>query len=293
MKFKIPFSFGSLDKQKKRAAYFQTFVKYKKKSALEDFLRNSDAGVNREEYLAICIFGFFIILSISFVISTTVLFFLGIANTILVSLAIAFGLSTFVFILRIIYPKVYSNRRQRDIEKNIIPALSDMLVQLTSGIPLFTIMINLSSESYSSLSDEFKKAVKRINAGLPQVDVLEELGEQNPSIYFRRALWQISNGMRAGSDITVVIKDTIKSLNEEQFIQIQNYGNKLNPMIMFYMLSSVILPALGVTFLTVITSLVSVPQQTTQFFFLMLFFFVIFVQIMFLGVIRSLRPSLL
>jgi len=123
--------------------------------------------------------------------------------------------------------------------------------------------------------------------------VVEEIGDKNPSIYFRRALWQISNGMRAGSDISIVIKDTIKSLNEEQLIQIQNYGNKLNPMIMFYMLSSVILPALAITFLTVITSLVNVSSQTAQLFFFMLFIFVMFIQVMFLGVIKSIRPSLL
>ena len=127
---------------------------------------------------------------------------------------------------------------------------------------------------------------------MPQIDVLEELGEKNPSLYFRRTLWQISNGMRAGSDISVVIKESIKSLSEEQIIQIQSYGNKLNPLIMFYMLSSVILPALAITFLTIISSLISLPQTIANLAFLCLFGIVIFFQLMFIGIIKSLRPTL-
>jgi pilus assembly protein TadC len=111
-------------------------------------------------------------------------------------------------------------------------------------------------------------------------------------LYFRRTLWQISNGMRAGSDISVIIRESIKSLSEEQIIQIQSYGNKLNPLIMFYMLSSVILPALAITFLTIISSLVSLPQTIANLVFLCLFGIVIFIQLMFIGIIKSLRPTL-
>ena len=167
------------------------------------------------------------------------------------------------------------------------------MVQLNSGVPLFTILVNISSSDYGELSNQFKEAVKEINAGLPQIEVIERLGDKNPSEFFRRALWQISNGMRAGSDISIVIKSTIKSLNDEQLIQIQNYGNKLNPMIMFYMLSSVILPALAITFLTVISSLTNFSKQGTAAMFIFLFLFVVFLQLMFIGVIKSMRPSLL
>jgi flagellar protein FlaJ len=168
-----------------------------------------------------------------------------------------------------------------------------MLVQLNSGVPLFTIMVNISSSGYGELSVEFKKVVKKINSGMPQIEVIEELGEKNSSVFFRRTLWQISNGMRAGSDISVIIKESIKSLNEEQLIQIQSYGNKLNPMIMFYMLSSVIMPALAITFLTILSSLVNLSEPVTKMLFVAMFGGVVFIQFMFIGVIRSLRPSLL
>ena len=211
----------------------------------------------------------------------------------LISLILAFILSFFVYANQRAYPRIYNTRRIKNIEKNLIPALGDMLVQLNSGIPLFSILVNISSSSYGELSEEFKKAVKKINAGFPQMEVLEELGETNSSIYFKRTLWQISNGMRAGSDISIVIDESIKSLNEEQLLQIQNYGNKLNPLVMFYMLITVILPALAITFLTIISSIMNMPKNFVSLLFIGLFIFVILLQIMFLGIIKSIRPSLL
>ena len=82
-------------------------------------------------------------------------------------------------------------------------------------------------------------------------------------------------------------------MNEEQLIQIQNYGNKLNPSIMFYMLSTIILPALAITFLTIISSMINLNKFTTMGMFAGLFVFVVVMQVMFLGVIKSIRPSLL
>ena len=64
-------------------------------------------------------------------------------------------------------------------------------------------------------------------------------------------------------------------------------------MIMFYMLISVILPALSITFLTIISSLVNLSKTITIAMFIGLFVFVVLIQVMFLGIMRSVRPSLL
>jgi flagellar protein FlaJ len=293
IEFKVPLSFSSVDKLKKRSSFFKRFVGYKKKSALGDYLKNSEVDMTREEYLSVCVEGLVTSFLVISVVISTILILLSVKKALILSLGFALVFSFFVFFSRAVYPKVFHTRKQKDIEKNLIPALQDMLVQLNSGVPLFTLMINISASGYGELSEQFRKAVKEINAGRPQVDVLEALGEKNPSEFFRRALWQISNGMRAGSDISIVIEDTVKSLTEEQFIQIQDYGNKLNPVIMFYMLSSVILPALAVTFLTIISSLINLPELITKMLFIGMFVFVMIIQIVFLGVIKSVRPSLL
>jgi len=293
LKFKIPFTIAKLEKQISTSRIFNKYFKHKPKSKLQFYLNNSDTGITREEYLSICLKNFLNSFVLLYLIFTTLLFIFTIKFPFLMAFPLSLAFAGFLFFSQIIYPKIYSSRKQMNIEKNLIPSLEDMLIQLNSGIPLFSILVNLSTADYGFLSEEFKKAVKKINAGYPQIEVLEELGENNPSPFFRRALWQISNGMRAGSDISIVISESIKALNEEQLIQIQNYGNKLNPLIMFYMLVSVIIPALAITFLTIIASMVSLPKFTTNLLFISLFIFVMIIQIMFLGIIKSVRPSLL
>lgn len=293
MAFRIPFTFSGIEVIKKRIGGSKYFVSHKKSSKFQEHLDNSNVDITREEYIAFCTRSFLTSFITVTLILGLILFFLGVSYFYLIAILISFLFSIFVFFSRIVYPKVYSTRREKNIEKNLLPALQDMLVQLNAGIPLFSILVNLSSSDYGELSNEFKKAVKRINAGMPQIDVLEDLGDRNSSVYFKRTLWQISNGMRAGSDLSIVIQDSIRALNEEQIIQIQNYGNKLNPLIMFYMLITVIIPSLSITFLTILASMVNLQETTTTLMFIGLFTFVVFIQIMFLGLIKSVRPSLM
>ncbi len=292
MTVKIPFTFSSVDKLKKRSVPFKKIV-HPRKSKLGERLAQTDFNLSREDYLSIIYRNAFLNFAVLLVLSSTFFLLLRARNGVLLALGFSFLFTLFVTFSQLAYPKVYNNRRQKEIEKNLIPALQDMLVQLHSGIPLYSILINISASDYGELSKEFSKAVRKINAGLPQVEVLEDIGENNPSLFFRRTLWQISNGMRAGSDIAIVIEDSVKSLNEEQIIQIQTYGNKLNPIIMFYMLISVIIPALSITFLTIISSLVDLPSTMTKLLFIGVFVFVTIIQIMFLGILKSIRPSLL
>ena len=293
MKFHIPFTFLNVEKLKRKSKFFSSRIKDKKKTKLEYNLKNSGVDLSREEYLAICLRSFFLAFIILFVISTTILAFSGIKLFYLFGLGLSLLFSFFVFFSQIIYPRIYVSRRQRNIEKNLIPALEDILIQLSSGIPLFSVMVNVSSADYGELSEEFKKAVKRINSGEPESEVLDDVGKKNPSVFFRRTLWQISSCMRSGGDISIIIKESIKALNEEQLIRIQNYGNKLNPLVVFYMLIAVIIPALSITFLTIISSMINLPGNMTSLLFIGLFVFVVLIQIMFLGVIKSRRPSLL
>lgn len=293
MNFHIPFTLSNIERLKRRSKFFCSRIKYKKESNLNTDLENADIKLSREEYLGICLKTFLKSFILLFVLSTTIFGFLSIKFFYLFGLGIAFLFSSFIFFSQRVYPSIYISRKQKQIEKNLIPALEDILVQLNSGIPLFDILKSISIADYGILSDEFKKAVKRIGSGEPEAEVLDGLGKANPSIFFRRTLWQISNGMRSGSDMAIVIRDSIKALNEEQLIQIQNYGNRLNPLIVLYMLISVIIPALSIAFLTILSSMINLSKNTSKMLFIGLFFLVVLIQIMFLGLIKSKRPSLL
>ena len=293
MKFKIPFTFSNIETLKMRSRFISKKIKPVRKSMLGEQLKSCDQSITREEYLGICIRGFIFSFLIFFIIASTVLFSAGVKDFPLISLGVSLMFSMFIFFSGFIYPRIYDSRKQREIEKNLLPALEDIYIQLNSGIPLFNIMVNISGGDYGVLSQEFKKAVNKINAGEPESDALSDLGKINSSIFFRRTLWQISNGMNAGSDMGIVIKESIKALTEEQVIQIQTYGNKLNPLIVMYMLLAVIIPALSVTFLTILASMINLPGNMAMMIFVALFVFDILFQIMFLGLIKSRRPTLL
>jgi len=99
--------------------------------------------------------------------------------------------------------------------------------------------------------------------------------------------------MKAGGDIANVIKDVIENLSEEQLIAIQKYGSQLNPLAMFYMLIAVIIPSLGITFIIILSSFVSLSEDITKTIFFALYGFVFFFQLMFIGTIKSRRPNLM
>lgn len=235
------------------------------------------------------------LISFVFLIIMLNIFFLiiNLEKSISLSFIIAVPVVLFILLQQLLFPKLLAGRKIRDIDKNLLPALQDILVQLNSGIPLFSIMVNISQKKYGGVSREFGTAVKKINAGISQVDVLDEMASKNPSLYFRRAIWQLVNGMKTGSDTGIVVKEIISALSEEQLLQIQKYGGQLNPLAMFYMLITVIIPSLGMTFLIILSSFISTSEFATKVIFWSLYGFVFFFQIMFLGIIKTRRPTLL
>lgn len=261
---------------------------------LKTDIKHAQLKIDPYQYLGMCLlsnlflFGFMILIFSAFIYKA-----LPEENYLLFSVIAAFFVTLFALLQQVLYPKLISSRRVRGVEKHLMSALQNMVVQMNSGVPLFDSISNISNSNYGELSVEFKKAVRMINSGEDFEKALEKVAENNPSLYFRRVIWQMLNGLKAGGDITRVIEGIIKSIAEEQILQIQKYGSQLNPIAMFYMLVAVIMPSLGITFIIVLSSFISIPEGLTKLIFGMLFAVVFFFQIIFLGLIKSKRPNLL
>ncbi len=260
---------------------------------LEIHLQQAQLTYTLIEYLALCIISALSFSLFIFILTSIGLFLFAVPKAFLYSLVAAFTLGFFVFWQQIFYPKLIANKRIRELERNLLPALRTMLIQLNSGVALFDILISISTQDYGEISNEFKRIIRRINSGYPPVDALDASAANNPSVFYRRAIWQIVNGMKAGSDIGIVLKEVIDGLSKEQIIQIENYGSRLNPLAMFYMIIAVILPSLSMTLLIVMSSLVSLPGNALKITFIGLYITVLFFQVMFLGMIKSRRPNLI
>ena len=293
--FKLPYSLLPVKTLRELSSFFlgigeflQNFFPF-----LKTNLKQAEIDISIKEYLSICFlssliffffFGFFLVF---------ILALAGVEKFLSFSLITSLLVTILVFLQQIAYPRVYVNRRIKGVERNLMGALQNILIQLNSGVPLFDILVNISKADYGEISKEFTIVVKEINAGRPQIETLEELAATNPSLFFRRTIWQLVNGMKSGADMSSVINEIIDLLSQEQVLQIQRYGGQLNPLAMFYMLMVVIAPSLGTTFLIILSSFISLPGATAKIIFWGLYGIIIFFQLMFMGVIKSRRPNLL
>lgn len=202
-------------------------------------------------------------------------------------------MSVVFFAYLMMYPIQIVSRRVKMLERNLLFALRTLLVQIRSGVPLFNAMASVAMGKYGAISDEFKMVVEKVNSGTPVVDVLEDLANRNPSIHFRRALWQMVNSMKSGSDVGKNIEDIIRSLSKEQMVEISQYKSTLNPLAMMYMMVAVIAPSLGITMIIILSFFPGMEALADKNIFYGLFGGVLFMQFIFMGVIKSKRPNLI
>jgi len=155
------------------------------------------------------------------------------------------------------YPKIIARRRSRQLETQLIPAARQLLIELRSGVPLFHAMASISDE-YGGASKEFKKIVQHIDAGVPEIDALADAARANPSLQFKKLLWQLSNALKVGSDLGAALEATIDEFVKDRVDQIRRYGQELSPWTLVYMMAAVVIPSLGITLLIVISSFMGI-----------------------------------
>jgi pilus assembly protein TadC len=188
------------------------------------------------------------------------------------------------------YPRLFVKRRVNDMERNLLPGLKHIYIQLKSGVPVYSSFISLSQGGYGALSEEFSELVKSVETGGNSQKEMDKMALRNPSPYLRRAIWQISNGMKAGSDMSNVLNTIIDNISKEQTLAVRRYGSQLNPLTLVYMMMAVIIPALGITMLIVLSSFSG--MQITETMLLAILFGLGFMQFMYIGIIKSKRPNI-
>ena len=193
----------------------------------------------------------------------------------------------FFYLLKL--PELKVSKMEKDISREIVFAGRYLIIELESGVPLYNAFVNLS-KNYEIIGKYLKEITNKVDLGTDMEDALTEAVEYIPSDDFRRILWQILNSIRTGSDISSSLKAVLEQITREQQIQVNEYGRKLNPIAMFYMIVAVILPSLGITVLVVLSSFLEFQIDLTI--FLLIAFLLGFVQFMFLSIIKFSRPAI-
>lgn len=180
-------------------------------------------------------------------------------------------------------------KRQKEIDRDVLFAGRYLLVKLNSGQPLINALVD-ASKSYGTASKYFRDIVREIELGKSVEDALSYESEYSPSEKFRKILFQISNAIKIGIDVTEFLEATLEDIANDQIIEIQRYGKKLNSLTLFYMLLAVVVPSLGMTIFIIIFSLSG--MDIDYLFFGAILFFLTVLQGMFLVLYKSIRPNI-
>ncbi len=234
------------------------------------------------------------ILLSAFYITTGVSIFIFLAFTRFNKLRIILLLITpliyfFTFLYTLKLPDIKILKKEKEIDKEIIFAIRFIIIELESGISLYKVMINIQ-KNYEVVGKYFKEITDKVELGKSMEDVLNEAAEFVPSNNLRKVLWQITSSLNTGSNIARSLYSVADQITKEQINEVNKYGKKLNPLAMFYLISAVILPSLGMTMLIILSSFIKFELNITV---LLIFSgFLGFIQIMFIKIIKSSRPAI-
>ena len=159
------------------------------------------------------------------------------------------------FIYSMSFPQVRASARAKKIDQEIVFAGRHMLIELKSGVPLFDAMLGVTQD-YGPVSEEFRKIIEKVALGVPFGIALQTVAENNSSQYFNRLMLQMANSLSSGADLANSLETTLEQISREQAIELKAYGQKLQPIVMFFMIFGIIMPSLGVAFLIIMISFV-------------------------------------
>jgi archaeal flagellar protein FlaJ len=137
------------------------------------------------------------------------------------------------------------------IDKELIFAMRDMLIQISSGIPLFNVIENIGDSSYGYVSTEFKRVAVNVKGGNPLLSEIEIMAIRTQSEYLKKISWQLVTAIRSGADLTATLKNVVKILVDYQFAISKSFNAELNFIILIFMLISAVLPTIGTTVLVI------------------------------------------
>ncbi len=220
------------------------------------------------------------------------IFFYEFGNLTTNNIMIIIGISVSVLLFSIFYfmkiPELRLNKRAEEIDKSLLFALRHILIKVRSGIPLFDSMVGIAYGDYGLISEEFQKAVKDIEGGTPQVRALEKLSFYNPSKYFRKFILQLTNSLRAGSDIARTLEIVVEDLENHKYLQVKEFGSRLSPISLMYIMLTIVIPSLGTTFLAVFAIFMGGEIDEVMFYAAPVI--VIFANLFFMNIIQKTRP---
>jgi flagellar protein FlaJ len=205
-------------------------------------------------------------------------------------LGVMFGIVGYMVVFNnlILFPIKKARNSGKEIEKDVLFAARDMIIAMRSGMPLYNAIVTVST-GYGAASREFGKIVETVQLGTPIENAIDNICAKSKSPTFNRIMLQSSTSIKAGADVIGALQEAIDEVSQERVIELRRYGQRLNALAMFYMLFGIIFPSMGIAVVTIMTTFISIitVDNTTL---AMAFVGIVFLQVVFLNMIKSARP---
>ena len=266
----------------KPGAFFQS---------LSSDLKATNLDLKKEDFLNIVFLNALMWLILSAVFLFSLMMALE-ARSFVESLYFSVGLGALLFfmiyLVTVRYPAIQAGKKAEEIDKNLVFALKDMLLQITAGIPLYDSFVKVANSGYGEVSKEFEKTARDIQVGVPMDKALEKMALRSNSEFMKRTVWQIVNVLKSGSNLQQSLRVVITDLVQSHREKIRVYAQELNMWSLIYMLFAVAIPTIGSTVMLIMTSFSG--ASVTQSSFIVFGVLCLCVQYVIIGLIQSRRP---
>jgi len=157
----------------------------------------------------------------------------------------------FFLVLHLSYPKTIAKEMAGKIDRELIFAMRDMLIQMSSGVPLFNAVENVGAANYGQVSREFRSVANRVKAGSSLLSEMEDMAVRTQSEYLKKTSWQLATAIRAGANVNETLKGIVKTLVDYQFAISKSFNAELNFIILIFLMIAAVLPTIGTTVLVI------------------------------------------
>ncbi len=233
-----------------------------------------------------------ILLSVALLLLTSIIFsILNINMIYIIPLIVIYPPLLFYYLM--LYLDVAVLKKKRLLDAELVFVVRHIVIALRSGMPLFDTLVGVST-SYGAVGKEFNKIVEKVTLGVPLSQALREAAQNSSSRDFTRVLMQITNALSTGADVADSLETVLQQISKDQIIEIKSYGQKLTPLVMFFMIFGIILPSLGVAFAVILFSFIGGGMLgLSSYLLLLVFMFILVVQFLFLSMVESSKPHYL
>ena len=183
-------------------------------------------------------------------------------------------------------------KKKKLLESDLLYSARHLLLKIESGSSLINSIESVTLLRTNS-SVYFKQLLFDIDMGMPLEEALDKAIEYSPSRMYAKLIEEMNSSLKTGADIQETLKSTLKDITRENLIMIQEYGKKLNPMSMFYMIIGTIVPSLGTAMLVVATSFLPGVIIIDKRILLTVAFLVLLVQLGFVMMFKSAKPGVM